>query len=66
MTGKLNFNYQKDLDKIIKEIKEKDGLLVFFDSGWYTVFPNENEIRNNFQLLLVKDTSDGAIYKIKK
>ena len=63
-TGRVNSNYQKDLNKIMEEIKEKDGLLVFFDSGW-TVFPNEEEIKNNFQLLLVKDTSDGAIYRIK-
>ena len=40
------------------------GLLVFFDSGWI-VFPNEEEIKNNFQQFLVKDTSDGAIYRIK-
>ena len=48
----------------MEEIKEKDGLLVFFDSGWI-VFPNEEEIKNNFQQFLVKDTSDGAIYRIK-
>lgn len=63
-TTRINSNYMKDLNKIMEEIKEKDGLLVFFDSGW-TVFPNEIEIKNNFQLLLVKDTSDGAIYRIK-
>jgi len=63
-TTRINSNYGKDLNKIMEEIKEKDGLLVFFDSGW-TVFPNEEEIKNNFQLLLVKDTSDGAIYRIK-
>jgi hypothetical protein len=65
-TGSVNSNYQKDLNKIMEEIKEKDGLLVFFDSGWYSFFPDENEVKNNFQLLLVKDTSDGAIYRIKK
>ena len=63
-TTRINSNYGKDLNKIMEEIKEKDGLLVFFDSGW-TVFPNEEEIKNNFQQLLVKDTSDGTIYRIK-
>jgi hypothetical protein len=65
-TGSINFNYQKDLNKIMEEIKEKDGLLVFFDSGWYSFFPDENEVKDSFQLLLVKDTSDGAIYRINK
>jgi len=65
-TARVNPNYEKDLNKIMDEIKEKDGLIVFFDSGWYSVFPKENEIKNNFQLLLVKDTCDGAIYRIKK
>jgi 4-amino-4-deoxy-L-arabinose transferase-like glycosyltransferase len=63
-TSRENPNYQKDLDKIMKEIKEKDGLLVLFDRGW-GVFPKEEEIIKNYKLFLLKDTSDGAIYKIK-
>jgi len=64
-TGKVNSNYQKDLYKIMEEIKEKDGLLVFFDWGFWVVFPNEQEITKDYELYLIKDTSDGAIYKIK-
>ena len=58
-----NLNYQKELNEIMEEIKEKDGLYVYFDSGrWY--FPSEKELADNYALCLIKDTSDGAIYKI--
>ena len=63
-TERVNSNYQKDLNKIMEEIKEKDGLLVFFDRGW-DVFPNEQEMNKDYKLYLIKDTSDGAIYRIE-
>ena len=44
-TGKVNSNYQKDLYKIMEEIKEKDGLIVFFDWGW-GIFPKEQDLTN--------------------
>ena len=63
-TDRINSNYQKDLGKIMEEIKEKDGLIVFFDQGW-GVFPNEQEITKDYKLYLLKDTADGAIYRIE-
>ena len=63
-TERVNSNYQKDLNKIIEEIKDKNGLLVFFDRGW-NYFPSEQEMNKNYKLYLIKDTSDGAIYKIE-
>lgn len=63
-TGRVNSNYQEDLNKIMEEVKEKDGLLVFFDQGW-RVFPKEQEINKDYKLDLLKDTSDGAIYRIE-
>ena len=60
---KKNLNYPEELDKIIEEIKEKDGLYVYFDYGTW-VFPNEKEITQNYEGHLIKDTTDGGIYKI--
>ncbi|GAJ05311.1 unnamed protein product, partial [marine sediment metagenome] len=56
--------YKEDLNMIMEEIKERDGLMVFFDGGWGP-FPREEEVTNDYKLDLIKDTSDGAIYKIK-
>ena len=64
-TDRTNPNYQRDLYEIKEEIKEKDGILVFFDSGWGD-FPKENEINLDYGFYLYKDTSDGAIYRVKK
>jgi hypothetical protein len=66
-TGKLNSNYQEELNKTLQEAKENAGLIVFFDQG-YGIFPKEQEImaenNNDYKLQLFKDTTDGAIYKI--
>lgn len=61
---KENINYIKGLNKTIEEIKEKDGLIVLFDSGQYYL-TEEKELLQNYKLILVKDTQDGAIYKVK-
>jgi hypothetical protein len=64
-TEKENPTYQKELDNIMGEIKEKDGFIVFFDYGLW-IFPHESEeLINDYNLYLIKDTSDGAIYQIK-
>jgi len=63
-TGRENSNYQNDLNKIMEEIKEKDGLIVLFDGGWGD-FPNEEKLNKDYKLYLIKDTSDGAIYELK-
>jgi MFS family permease len=64
-TSRQNPNYKEDLNNIMEEIKERDGLLVLFDGGWGP-FPEEQEIIEDYELYLIKDTSDGAIYKVKK
>jgi hypothetical protein len=63
-TDRTNSNYQRDLNTIMEEIKEKDGLIVFFDWGFYFSLAQEHEITKDYELNLIKDTIDGAIYKI--
>jgi hypothetical protein len=63
-TDRVNSDYQNDLDTILKEIKEKNGILVFFDKGWGSI-PKEGETELDSDFYLFKDTSDGAIYRVK-
>ena len=63
-TDKKNINYIKDLNKTIEEIKEKDGLIVLFDLGQYYL-TEEKELLKDYALILIKDTQDGAIYKVR-
>jgi len=63
-TDRVNSDYQNDLDAILKEIKEKNGLLVFFDRGWGSI-PKEEETELDSDFYLFRDTADGAIYRVK-
>ena len=63
-TDKKNINYIKDLNKTIEEIREKNGLIVLFDSGPYYL-TEEKELLKDYKLILIKDTQDGAIYKVR-
>jgi len=63
-TDKKNINYIKDLNKTIEEIKEKDCLIVLFDLRQYYL-TEEKELLKDYALILIKDTQDGAIYKVK-
>ena len=63
-SDKKNFNYEKELQKTMEEIIEKDGILVFFDIGW-GAFIKEEEAALDNRLYLYKDTSDGAIYRVR-
>ncbi|MCL4385785.1 MAG: glycosyltransferase family 39 protein [Cyanobacteria bacterium] len=63
-TNKKNANYTDDLNKTIEEIREKDALIVLFDSGQYYL-TEEKELLKNYKLILIKDTQDGAIYKVR-
>ena len=62
-TNKNNNNYIKDLNKTIEEIKENNGLIVLFDLRQYYLTEEKELI--NYKLILIKDTQDGAIYKVK-
>ena len=63
-TDKKNINYIKDLNKTIEEIREKNGLIVLFDLGQYYL-AEEKELLKDYALILIKDTQDGAIYKVR-
>ena len=63
-TDKKNINYIKDLNKTIEEIREKNGLIVLFDLRQYYL-TEEKELLKDYKLILIKDTQDGAIYKIR-
>jgi hypothetical protein len=63
-TNKKNINYIEDLNKTIEEIREKDGLIVLFDSG-KNYLTEEKELLKDYALILIKDTQDGGIYKVK-
>ncbi len=63
-TAKENINYIGDLNKTIKEIKEKNGLIVLFDLG-QNYLADENELLKDYKLDLIKDTQDGSIYKVR-
>ena len=62
--NKNNINYTKDLNRIIKEIREKNGLIVLFDLRQYYL-AQEKELIDGYELILVKDTRDGSIYRVK-
>ena len=63
-TDKKNINYIKDLNKTIEEIREKNGLIVLFDLRQYYL-TEEKELLKDYKLILIKDTQDGAIYKVR-
>lgn len=63
-TAKKNINYIKDLNKTIEEIREKNGLIVLFDLRQYYL-AEEKELLKDYKLILIKDTQDGAIYKVR-
>lgn len=62
--AKKNINYIKDLNKTIEEIREKSGLIVLFDLRQYYL-TEEKELLKDYKLILIKDTQDGAIYKVR-
>ena len=64
-TAKKNINYIKDLNKTIEEIRKKNGLIVLFDISQYYL-AEEKELLEDYELILIKDTQDGAIYKVDK
>ena len=59
-----NINYNKDLKKTIDEIREKNGLIVLFNLGQYYL-TEEKELLKDYKLILIKDTQDGGIYKVR-
>ena len=63
-TKRINEAYEKQIEDILEEVKQNNGLIAFFDLGW-GYLANEKEIASKYNLKLVKDTSDGAIYKVK-
>jgi hypothetical protein len=63
-TNKNNNNYIKDLNKTIEEIRKKDALIVLFDTGQYYL-TDEKELLTDYTMILIKDTQDGAIYKVR-
>ena len=63
-TNKNNINYIEDLNRTIEEIREKNGLIVLFDLRQYYLV-QEKELIDDYELILVKDTRDGSIYRVK-
>jgi hypothetical protein len=62
-TKRINENYEKQIEKMLIEIKQNNGLIAFFDLGW-GYLANEKEIASKYNLKLIKDTYDGALYEI--
>ncbi len=63
-TAKENINYIRDLNKTMEEIRKKNGLIVLFDLRQYYL-AEEKELLEDYKLILIKDTQDGAIYKVR-
>ena len=64
-TAKKNINYTGDLNKTMEEIREKNGLIVLFDIRQFYL-AEEKELLKDYKLILIKDTQDGAIYKVRE
>ncbi|MEK6590907.1 MAG: hypothetical protein AABZ11_09545 [Nitrospinota bacterium] len=59
-----NNNYLSEIDRMREWLKNKDGVLIYFNTiqRWY--LPQENELKEQLQLLLIEKKTDGSIYKI--
>ena len=68
-TNRENANFAKELENELAIIKDNNGIIVLFDGGW-DIFPNKQEIneqaiKSGYEMELIKDSSDGEIFKIK-
>jgi hypothetical protein len=59
-----NNNYLSEIDRMREWLKNKDGVLIYFNTiqRWY--LPQENELKEQLQLLLIARETDGSMYKI--
>ena len=66
VTGKANQNYEAELEKMRRTLREKKGVLVYFHTlpeRWYQ--PSENELRSRLSLSEVAKYSDGSILEVR-
>jgi len=60
-TGKENISYSSEIASLLSDFKGENNFIVFFDNAWYFIV-EENELKEH--LTLIKDTEDGAIYRV--
>ncbi len=62
-TGKLNRDYASQLASLRKELKGKNGALVYFESiTWRWYLPRGEELKEKLGLRAVAQEEDGSIY----
>ncbi|MEO8433359.1 MAG: glycosyltransferase family 39 protein [Pyrinomonadaceae bacterium] len=63
VTGRANQNYEAELEKMRKTLREKKSVLVYFNTlpeRWYQ--PAESELRIRLSLTAISTAKDGSIY----
>lgn len=63
-TGRANQNYRSELDRMQKDLREHQGVVVYFNTlpeRWF--LPTESEIKTQLSLAGVGTFTDGSIYE---
>jgi hypothetical protein len=63
-TGRANQNYQSELDIMRRDLKEHQGVVVYFNTlpeRWF--LPSESELKMQVQLIATDMAKDGSIYE---
>lgn len=64
-TGRLNQNYEAELDRMQTDLKEHHGVLVYFNTlpeRWF--LPTERELKTQLSLTEIAKGSDGSISEV--
>ncbi|MBI4489679.1 MAG: hypothetical protein HY694_11385 [Deltaproteobacteria bacterium] len=65
-TRSLNGNYASELSEVRRGLKERDGVLVYFNSvAWRWYLPSEGELEEELALHLHAREEDGSLYQYK-
>ena len=64
-TGRANQNYQFELDRMQRDLREHKGVVVYFNTlpeRWF--LPSESELKTLLPLTEIAKGSDGSIWKV--
>jgi len=64
-TGRANQNYQSELDRMQRDLREHKGVVVYFNTlpeRWF--LPSESELKTLLPLTEIAKGSDGSIWKV--
>ena len=63
-TGQANQNYRSELDRMQRDLREHQGVVVYFNTlpeRWF--LPSESELKMQVQLIATDTAKDGSIYE---